>query len=369
MRWTQLTKVDTNIYKGIAILLIVLHNFMQLFPTPKEMEFEFKSGLFEIFLASLLQPQNFFQTTLSYFGHFGVQIFIFLSAYGLTKSFLYQKPKYGPYIWKRFATIYPAFLLAIVMFSTVRGRANYGFLGPLNYFYENLDSFLLKISLLSNFVPGQIFNLVAPWWFISFIFQFYLVFPLLFKAYTRSGNLLLILVSLASVGVCFATGGKIADVNLYGTIIGHLPELCLGLYLAKSDEQDLRLSVFIIPFAIIIYVLGNVYEPFWYLTHFSFLVLLLAFLQYVVPALCKSQFFQTIFIFLGTISMALFLVNGFVRWRFYKWSAELDIWYISLGLCLVSLSVSILAALILYYIEKTLRSMYAFIRGRLAGKG
>jgi len=39
----------------------------------------------------------------------------------------------------------------------------------------------LQLTLLANFVPGKAMSACGPWWFYSFIFQFYLVFPLMIR--------------------------------------------------------------------------------------------------------------------------------------------------------------------------------------------
>lgn len=46
MNWTKLTKQDTQLYKGVAIFMIVYHNFMHSFPSPKENEFTFSRDRF-----------------------------------------------------------------------------------------------------------------------------------------------------------------------------------------------------------------------------------------------------------------------------------------------------------------------------------
>ena len=142
--------------------MIVLHNFMHLFPTPKQLEFKFSDERFPNFINSIFEPENIIQATLSYFGHIGVQIFIFLSAYGLTKSWIANKPKYWRYIQKRFLTIYPSFLLAICVYTIVTTQLEYGILGPLKILYWNIYSILLKISLISYFIPNESLSIVGP---------------------------------------------------------------------------------------------------------------------------------------------------------------------------------------------------------------
>lgn len=79
MKWNELNHQQVSLYKGMAILAIVIHNFMHQLPGPKEMEFFFTEGYFFYFLQAISnEPERIFQFIMSFFGHFGVQIFIFL---------------------------------------------------------------------------------------------------------------------------------------------------------------------------------------------------------------------------------------------------------------------------------------------------
>ncbi|MCK5677861.1 MAG: hypothetical protein KAH72_05235, partial [Flavobacteriaceae bacterium] len=80
---------QTTIFKGIAIFMIAMHNYFHwIAPKPGENEFDFNYIRLENYI-DILSHQTLFglQATFSYFGHYGVQIFLFLSAYGLTKKY------------------------------------------------------------------------------------------------------------------------------------------------------------------------------------------------------------------------------------------------------------------------------------------
>jgi hypothetical protein len=93
----------TQLFKGIAILLIVSHNFFHLIkPRMGENEYSFVANIFPRYLnAFLLRPEDTFRLFFSFFGHYGVQMFIFLSAYGLTISFLEKRPRWAQFMFLR----------------------------------------------------------------------------------------------------------------------------------------------------------------------------------------------------------------------------------------------------------------------------
>lgn len=367
MNWKPLDTTETNLYKGIAILLIVTHNFMHLFPVPQQNEFTFFPERF-IALLDLLwnEPENSVRALLSFYGHFGVQVFIFLSAYGLTKKLSHNIPGYIPFVLGRIKKIYPSFILAILLWATITGWinpeflipsaidswTNFGVLAPLKILYWNFEDLFYRIVLVSNFIPGQELNIVGPWWFVSFIFQFYLGYHLLLKLYSRWGRAGLLALSAAAIIFSVVTDAKIGDVNVYYTVIGHLPVICLGIYLAKHDISGLRIPKSLFFLALSIFMLGNYFKLFWYVSHLTFLVMLLYAFHLIVPKIRDSNIGARIVLFLGHVSMPLFLVHGFLRDPFIGWAIYYDHWLLTLALCFVSLAVSLIFAIALPKLER-----------------
>jgi peptidoglycan/LPS O-acetylase OafA/YrhL len=232
-----------------------------------------------------------------------VQLFIFLSAYGLTLSFERRVPPYGGFLRSRMVKLYPTFLLAIVAWAIWKG-----FPGGV------LPSVLLKLSLVSNLVPGEQLKLVGPWWFLPFIVQFYLLFPLLFRLRTRG----LALASAAAFVTTVALNETLLpDGYLYATPIGHLPEFCLGIWWARTPTA--RVPAWLALIAAGAFVAGNVWQAAWYLTHLGVLLLML----FAWPAASRlASFAKPVVLFIGVISFELFLVNGFTRDPFLTWARE-----------------------------------------------
>lgn len=361
MQWKPLSRESALIYKGVAILMIVIHNFMHLFPLPKENEFDFSfersKSLFNLLWN---EPENSIRVIFSFFGHFGVQVFILLSAYGLTKKYLNSQPVYWTFIWQRVIKIYPSFLLAIALWLIMEGFYSYGFLGPFKMLYMNLEAILLKLTLLSNFIPGRGLDPVGPWWFIPFIFQFYFIFPFILKAYDRWKEISLITVVTFCFVLTLVTNGEIAGVNLYFTIIGHMPTLSLGIYLAKKDSTSINIPISFIIIGLVSYILGNIYQPIWYLSHFSFLILLLVLFDFIEPRMTKNT--RLALVFMGKISMTLFLVNGFLRYPMIRWAMAYDNWLLTIILCLLFLAGATVVALLM---QKTEMKVVNFVRVRL----
>ncbi len=347
----------TTLYKGVGILLIVLHNyFHNIPPVIGENEFTFQLSVTERFIDTMLgHPGEWFRAVMSYAGHYGVQLFIFLSAYGLTRRYLDTSVQYFAFLRTRFIKIYISFVICIVVYICL-GILKSQFLTDEQVLYW--DSLLWKVLLLSNFVPGQAMMPVGPWWFMPFIFQFYLIYPLLLIAYKWSGYKILLAVAIASVVLEWSLNSYFIrhGVNLNLMVFGHLPVFCLGICLAA--REDSYLSTGAVVMALAVFVAGSYYETAWILTDLSAAILLLVCAgRYLQKLPEKSLLFRFLY-FYGAISLYLFMVNGFLRSPFHIMAVSVDRWWFTLVCGLLSLVFSTAFAVALKKLDEWLRQMY-----------
>ena len=349
IKYSNLTPDDSLRLRGIGIIMIALHNFFHLLSTaPRENEFNFREVNSAAFLEIILNtPQETVRCLFSFFGHFGVQIFIFLSAYGLTKKYIASKPAYWTFIKNRYLKIYPIFLLAIglwllriaVLSSPMRS------LGLL--FSKDL---LFCVLGISNLIPGQHFKPVGPWWFIPFIFQFYFIFPLLFSYSQKVKDWGLVLLGAAGILFMFLCNDYVAknfNVNLYFSVLGHLPEIALGMILARR-EKSIKYPGLICLAAMVIFALGIQYKTWWYLNHICALTLLLGFYGLIRPVCLKHLFVNKVLLFYGAISLPLFLVNGYLRNPLLGIAKKEPFWLTDIVYALMFLLFATIAAAILH---------------------
>ena len=95
MKIREISKQDSNIFKAIGILLIVFHNYFHFVePNIGENEFYFSSDVIKnLYYGIINMPSETINILFSCFGHYGVQIFIFISGFGLTISLQNKKLK------------------------------------------------------------------------------------------------------------------------------------------------------------------------------------------------------------------------------------------------------------------------------------
>ncbi len=95
----------------------------------------------------------------------GVDIFLFLSGFGLFYSYS-KSPEYLPFLKKRFLRIVPKYLIVVIPYATLLCLFNFC------SFHEALD----RYSLVGFFITGN-----RSQWFIAAILVLYLLFPLVYK--------------------------------------------------------------------------------------------------------------------------------------------------------------------------------------------
>ena len=328
---------DTDALKGVGILAIVLHNFFHSLPHAViENEFAFVPGNFQQFLATVVDPQQSIQSLFSFLGHFGVQLFIFLSAYGLALKY-WATPSWSGFVWSRIRKIYPMFFLAVGLWLVLR-VFEYGSGFPA-FVWTQVNELVLTALGVINLVPGYGLPPVGPWWFLAFILQFYCLWPAIAALTRRTGAAGLLILAFICVGVTALLGPILVQnwaIDLVETPIGHMPELCLGVAVARYGITVGPLSAVV---ALMVFILGNLYPAVWPLTFISVLIILLYAYQ-----LTGRFFRETRFIaFIAAVSMPLFFVNGFLRSPFRLISIHFDRWYISLltGLLFAMFSVAV----------------------------
>jgi peptidoglycan/LPS O-acetylase OafA/YrhL len=353
----HLRKEDTELLKGLGILMIALHNYFHFVaPSPGENEFRFDPGNVTRLLQMVArQPLETPNLLFDYFGHYGVQLFVFLSAYGLTRAYGGQGIRLAPFLLQRIARIYPTLVIAVaayLLFAVTPWSPALAF---------QLKFSALTLSLLSGFVPGYQLSAVGPWWFFSFIFQFYLVFPLLDRLATRYGAPALAAVAVAGlVATIFANPFLYPlrfEAGLYGTVVGHLPVICLGIYMARADRLavDRKLALA----AAAVCVLGNRFEPLWYLMPVCVTLLFLVAMPGTLGWLRAQPLAHRFVGYCGAVSLPLFAVNGFMREPFVRAANEAASWYLTLALAVLFLAASLAAAQAVQWIERAGRRWFA----------
>ena len=307
---------DTSILKGFAILCICMHNFFHhLEPYIGENEFCFSINHINNFFNVLSTcPKDFFRTIFSYLGHYGVQIFIFISGYGLTLSMTKHHKPWLNFVIDRLKKLYPLLIVGVIFFilSTIlmTDRLPWGVhLKEINY----------KLLFIHTLLPDQGTSVNGPWWFFGLIFQLYLIFPLLYhliKKYNIKAFITICLFACSWIYISIYQFNDIHGVYLLQNFPGHLPEFCLGMLLAFNKETKINNFIFFI--ALTIFCLGNFYKIFFPFTFLTITIIFIFAYQFIKNIPIKKTLLKKFLIHFGNISLALFAIHGFLRQPFIE---------------------------------------------------
>lgn len=229
----ELNKQECSALRGLAILAIVLHNYCHwLGFAVKENEYTFtESNNLRLWQVICNPDENLFVHLMSYFGHYGVPIFLFLSGYGLVKKYEREGEKeHGIYTFMRYhyLKLFKMMIIGFVAFIIVdvmtRGSFHYSCTGI-------ITQMLMLINLLPN--PSRIIW-PGPYWYFGLTLQAYLVYRLLI--YRRHWGVVVGLMAVCWLAQIFCDPeGKTLDWLRYNLIGGMLP-FGAGILLARYSK-------------------------------------------------------------------------------------------------------------------------------------
>lgn len=347
----KISKTETLYLKGIGILLIVCHNFLHwVKPMIGENEFSYSREVYNTFLSAMtLDFGNIIKHLFSYFGHYGVQLFIFCSGYGLTVAYGHKQLSLVPFMKKRILKLYPVFTLAIlgllVYTYVIFGR---------DFSMQTVTDLLLRYTLLANWIPGKIFVVSGPYWFYAMIIQLYVCFFFLVKLHHRYRYGLVAVMLLSYVIIITTNDFFVAQkLSLYYNFLGNLPVFVFGMLLAynKDKTYNFRYKAMVLPL-IVIFILGQYFEFFWNFSQLAFILI-------IVPLLLKlSRLSQgkmyAFIVYTGGLAMYMFALNGFLRspwvYQINKYESDVFIYVFAL----VFLIIVYVASEVLKRVEQSL---------------
>ena len=314
-RLDQLDKKDTTILKGLAILAILFHNFFHVIPEVhvQENEFDFDPTRFPGFLQAVVHPSLTIQALFSFFGHYGVQIFIFLSAYGLAKSHWNDDSSWAAFMWSRVRKLYPTFATVVILWAILATFSQ----GRSWFVHETAPELLMMFTGLTSLIPGVGLPPIGPWWFIPFTMQFYAIWPLLRKMTEKFGWHGLLLLALVCLIITQGTRTTLVplDIRLTETPIGRMRVLCFGILAAR---YPVRINQYTAVLALGLVILGNAYFPFSPLASISAALFAIWAYSNLRNSLRNSRFLEI----MGKYSLSIFLINGIVRAPFIPFATS-----------------------------------------------
>ena len=309
-RFSYFTKNETTIFKGIAILMIVIHNYLHLqngFFLENEAVFKSSNVIDFIQYIYPVRWYESFSAVAAFLGHYGVQLFIFFSAYGLSMQKIKEKTKenYLQYLLRRLKKLYFLLFFGIAVFLALNFISEGSFYG----IKRILKEALLLVTSFGNFKNSTLYNnFSGPFWYFGLMVQLYLLFPAIYGIVKKVNIYLLLgIVYFAITGLYFYD--RISDFSVMGTVFGHLPEVILGVYFAQKGFTKPNLFLFL--GSIVVFIVSQFYGSLFPLSFLAITIILL----YIISTLLQvmNGYYKQTLLYIGEISMILFVVNGPMR--------------------------------------------------------
>ena len=332
-----LTKTECTVLRGLAIMGIMLHNYCHwLNPVVKENEYQFLkhnvSWLSQVTTGmNSLYPAHLF----SFFGHYGVAIFLFLSAYGLEMKYgqalTYSGsaiPKTGFYRFTRyhFLKLFKMMIAGFVAFTIVDAiTAN-----PWHYTFMQVIG---QLGMFNNFFFYPDRNIwPGPFWFFGLMFQLYMVYWLLIYRRHWAWTAGLMVLCTAAQWL-MNPEGEVLNYYRYNFMGSMLP-FGLGILFARYGERVILVPkggmVNLMCFVITLILIVSANDNFVTWTVIPALVCADAiyFIRSVeaIPSQNLSSLIISTLEWLGSISAALFVVHPVLRKIFIPISRRGDIY-------------------------------------------
>ena len=194
--------------KGIAILAIVLYHLV----------------FFRLDVPEIVK-------TASSFGGAGVKIFLVASGFGLYYSHLNRPLGYGAFLKRRFLKIYLPYI-AIVLISFATGIMYTG--------EDSLQALLSHVFLYKMFIPAYEASFGEQFWYISTLFQLYLIFHLLVWIKNKLGSrkFFLLACGVSLLWTVFTVAAGLAEERIWNSFcLQFLWEFALGMCMAERFRR------------------------------------------------------------------------------------------------------------------------------------
>lgn len=324
-----LTRAECAALRGLAIIGIFLHNYCHwLGPVVKENEYTFSQHNVDWLTAVMASPDGLLPAHLvSFFGHYGVPVFLFLSAYGLELK--YGRSLYAPafrfvaYHWKKlFSMMIVGFVSFTIVDAMTPGRWHY-----------TLTQVVAQLAMVNNLLPDPDHNIwPGPFWFFGLMLQLYAVYRLLLYkrhwAWTAGAMVVCLGVQLA-----FAPESEALNWYRYNFMGGMLP-FGLGLLYARYGNRIIRTNLNTLSLLVSVVFCG--FMVMWMSASYllwSVVPLVVCILcVYVVKLLSQAArrpvgaWLMERLVWMGEISAALFVIHPTLRKVFIPISRHGDIY-------------------------------------------
>ncbi|MBR7003270.1 MAG: acyltransferase [Neisseriaceae bacterium] len=299
---------ECSAMRALAILSIMLHNYTHWLPNiVKENEFTYRQERNTQFWQALqLYNDDFLLHIMSYLGHYGVIIFLFLSGFGVVMK--YEKGniseiKTWSFIRYNYLKLWRIFIVGFIAFVLIDA------ITKRMHFYSFTDV-VAMLGLFGNLLDSPSQSIwPGPYWYFGITLQLYVIYCLILYRY-RYWGIPLLLIIICWLWQSYYIGDHQVITYLRYNFVGGILPFCIGILLARfvkefALNQFIWFAIFLISVAAIL-ALCFTFQGWLWAPVFVIIAML---------ALIKVLSHQTISFLtkVGNISAAIFIMHPIAR--------------------------------------------------------
>lgn len=326
-----LSRAECSALRGLAIIAIVMHNYSHwLRHIVQENEYQYFQHNVDWLSRVLVHPDGLLPVhILSFFGHYGVPVFLFLSAYGLEQKYAVKEAG-RPYDFVRthFLKLFKMMIVGFVAFILVDQ------ITPGAHHYAFMDV-VAQLGMFNNLLPSPDKIIwPGPYWFFCLMLQLYIFYR--FVIYRRPWTW-----TVGAIMVCWLlqvfcdSGGETLNRLRYNMIGGMLP-FGLGVLYSRYGRalSNRAYDMMMVVSALCIVFFSYNYQL-WYFVP----VFICSFSIGLVKLLGRFSLIFNHFVWVGSISAALFICHPLTRKILIPISRQGDIYtglllYVVASICM-----------------------------------
>ena len=230
-----LTRTECTAMKGIAILGIMLHNYCHYVKgVIRENEFTWQQLKCDRLLEAIQQPDDLLPMhLLSFFGHYGVTVFLFLSGFGLVMKYE-RSPQSEVGFWRflryNYLKLFRIFIVGFVLFVMLDS------ITPAMHHYK-AHEVIAMLGMYANFLdhPARVVW-PGPYWYFSVTLQLYILYRLVFYRWRHWGVIVALIVGCWVWQMCYLDDWGTLERLRYNLVGGLLP-LGMGMLVARFSRK------------------------------------------------------------------------------------------------------------------------------------
>ena len=349
MREQLLSRTETNALRGLAIIGIILHNYCHFLSfAVKENEYTFDVTRPQQMMEMLMSfDKDLFIHIFSFFGHYGVPVFLFASGFGLVMK--YEKSKSQgevavlPFMTYHYLKLFRLMILGFVTFIIVYILRHDD--GAVVYAFDRVIS---QLTMVINFVYDKPQKIIkpGPYWYFGLMVQLYLLYRLV--CYRRRQPSVIIVMIFAALFIQYLCRDNHDTLNYvrYNFIGGVLPFGMGILYARHGKELSVVGNIAIVIISAVVVLFGSMSFLSWLIVPCFIVTGAVATVQ-LLPARLLNPW-----VWIGTVSAALFVMHPVMREVIISHYRRVDIYF---GIWTYLLS-SVALAMLLQYVLRWIPS-------------